>query len=94
MNNIDSPYHNIHYYVFYCLIIFKRLPTDMFLCIYQLLVLSVVCFELKFCACFSSINVVVHTACSHYTLQAKLALCTLFYTEELFYFLFNENYWA
>ena len=83
INIIDSPDRNIHFYVLYSLMIFKHLPTDMYLSIYQLF----------FKYFFSSINVVVYTVFSHYTLQAKLALCTLFYTEE-FYFLFYENDWV
>ena len=70
MNIIDSPDHNIHYYVLYCLIIiFKYLPIDV-LSIYQLLVLSVVCFEIKMYLHIFSINIIVYIMCSHWTLQA------------------------
>ena len=34
MNISDSPDHNIHDFVLYCLIMFKCLPIDMFLSIY------------------------------------------------------------
>ena len=60
----------------------------MFLSIYQLLVLSVVCFEIKLSLhVFSSINIVVYTICSHCTLQASVVQVILYLKVLLFIFI-------
>ena len=79
MNISDSRYHNIHDYVLYCLIIFKCLPIYIFLSIYYLLVLSVVCFEIKLSLHISSSSTVVeYTVCSYCNLQASRVQAILY----------------
>ena len=88
MNISDSPDHHIHDYILYCLIIFKCLPIDMFLFICELLVLSVVCFEINMSLHISSVsNVVVYTVYSHCTLKASLVQVILHLRVLLFIFI-------